>query len=154
SDDPAHHASPLDLAKLADEAMRHVAFTEWPGAATLPVPGLPPTTNRSPLPQRYAGATGVKTGYTSLAGNTLVDSAERDGRTLYAVVLGSQDSFADTTALLDYGFGAFQRPSPLAAGQEATAYRWSDQAVGAVAAEELAATVPAGAEVRWRVRLE
>ncbi|HEY8340025.1 MAG TPA: D-alanyl-D-alanine carboxypeptidase family protein [Egibacteraceae bacterium] len=154
SDDPAHHASPLDLAKLAEEAMRHEAFTEWAGAASLQVPGLPPMTNRNLLLQRYAGATGVKTGYTSLAGNTLVASAERDGRTLYAVVLGSQDSFADTTALLDYGFGAFQRPSPLAAGQEATAYRWSDQAVGAVAAEELAATVPAGAEVRWRVRLE
>lgn len=154
TDDANHHASPLDLARLAEVAMAHEDFAAWAGAASLQVPGLPPLTNRNLLLQRYDGATGVKTGYTALAGNTLVASAERDGRTLYAVVLGSDDSFADTIALLDHGFSAYARPTPLTAGEEATQYRWADEAVAAVAAEELAATVPADAKVVWRTRLD
>ncbi|HEX4776951.1 MAG TPA: D-alanyl-D-alanine carboxypeptidase family protein [Acidimicrobiia bacterium] len=37
----------------------------------------------------YAGATGMKTGYTTAAQNSLVASATRNGRTLVAVLLGS-----------------------------------------------------------------
>lgn len=57
----------------------------------------------------YPGVVGGKTGYTSLAGNTLVTCAERDGVRLIAVVLKSKQShYQDTKALLDYGF-AFQK---------------------------------------------
>ena len=57
----------------------------------------------------YPGIIGGKTGYTSLAGNTLVTGAERDGVRLIAVVLKSKNShYADTKALLDYGFAAMK----------------------------------------------
>lgn len=53
----------------------------------------------------YPGVVGGKTGYTSLAGNTLVTCVERDGVRLIAVVLKSRQShYQDTKALLDYGF--------------------------------------------------
>lgn len=53
----------------------------------------------------YPGVVGGKTGYTSLAGNTLVTCAERDGVRLIAVILKSkQTHYQDTKALLDYGF--------------------------------------------------
>lgn len=53
----------------------------------------------------YEGIIGGKTGYTSLAGNTLVTCAERDGVRLIAVILKSQSThYADTKALLDYGY--------------------------------------------------
>lgn len=57
----------------------------------------------------YSGIIGGKTGYTSLAGNTLVTCAERDGLKLITVVLnGHQTHYSDTKALLDFGFENFQ----------------------------------------------
>ena len=53
----------------------------------------------------YAGIIGGKTGYTSLAGNTLVTAVERNGVRLIAVVLKSAGThYTDTKAMLDYGF--------------------------------------------------
>lgn len=152
--DPAHRASPLDLARLAEVAMAHPEFAAWAGAATLGVPGLGTMTNRNELLGAYPGATGVKTGFTSLAGQTLVASAARRGRTLYAVVLGSEDRASDAAALLDHGFEDFARPAPLAAGQPMGSYRWADTATPLVAEEELATTVATESTVVWRTELD
>lgn len=60
-------------------------------------------------PRYYSGIVGGKTGYTSLAGNTLVTCAERDGVRLIAVIMKSKSThYADTKALLDYGFAVRQ----------------------------------------------
>jgi D-alanyl-D-alanine carboxypeptidase (penicillin-binding protein 5/6) len=53
---------------------------------------------------RYQGATGFKTGYTKLAGNTFVATATRGGRTLIVVVLDTWDTYGWATRLLDVGF--------------------------------------------------
>ena len=53
---------------------------------------------------RYAGATGLKTGYTALAGHTFVGTATRDGRTMIAVVLNSDDTYGVASKLMDKGF--------------------------------------------------
>lgn len=52
----------------------------------------------------YAGTYGLKPGWTPDAGYCLVAVAERDGRHLLAVVLGSAQHFTDAAILLDYGF--------------------------------------------------
>lgn len=59
------------------------------------------------------GALAGKTGYTSLAGNTLVTLAERDGRELIAVVLkGTQPQYyLDSVTLLDFAFDRFKNES-------------------------------------------
>ncbi len=62
---------------------------------------------------RYSGATGVKTGTTSAAGQCLVSSAERDGISLLCVAFKSTTTFAvakwqDATRLLDYGFSQYK----------------------------------------------
>lgn len=154
TNDPAHRASPLDLARLAEVAMAHPEFAAWAGAATLRVPGLGTMTNRNELLGNYPGATGVKTGFTSLAGQTLVASAARHGRTLYAVVLGSDDRASDASALLDHGFEDFGRPAPVAAGQRIGSYRWADTSTPVMAEEELAVTVPTESTVVWRTELD
>lgn len=60
------------------------------------------------MPEYYSGALGGKTGYTSLAGNTLVTFARRDGMTLVAVVLNGHSShYVDTRAMLNFGFKNF-----------------------------------------------
>lgn len=56
------------------------------------------------------GALAGKTGYTSLAGNTLVTLAERDGRKVVTVVLkGTQPQYyMDSRELLNFGLSSFQ----------------------------------------------
>lgn len=57
----------------------------------------------------YAGAFAGKTGYTSLAGNTLVTCAKREDMTLICVILnGHQTHYQDTKTLFDYGFRGFK----------------------------------------------
>ena len=152
--DEGHHASPLDLARLAAVAMSHPEFAEWAGADRIDVPDLGVLENRNELIGTYQGATGVKTGYTSVAGLCLVASATRGGHTLYAAVLGSENSFVDVAELLDYGFEAYERPEPLTAGQQAATYRWSGAEVPLYADRSLAQTVPLGTPVTWRVVLD
>lgn len=104
---PAHHASPRDLAVLAHEAMADRRFADIVGVRRADLPGIGTLETRNLLLDRYDGATGVKTGYMSASGLCLVASARRDGRDLFAVVLDSDDSFADVAALLDQGFDRF-----------------------------------------------
>ena len=50
----------------------------------------------------YEGANGFKTGYTEIAGHTLVATAKRNGRQCIAVILGSSDSgYTWAASLLD-----------------------------------------------------
>lgn len=154
TDDPQHRAAPLDLARLGAIAMAHPDFAAWAGASELTVEPFGPLANRNELLGVYPGITGIKTGFTSLAGQCLVASATRDGRTLYAVVLGSEDRVADVTALFDYGFDEFARPAPLAGGQLAGTYRWSDAEVDLLVAGDLARTVVAGTPMAWRAALQ
>jgi D-alanyl-D-alanine carboxypeptidase (penicillin-binding protein 5/6) len=60
--------------------------------------------NHNKLLARYPGATGLKTGYTSLAGNTFVGTASRDGRTMISVVLNTTNIYGISGTLMDKGF--------------------------------------------------
>ena len=67
--------------------------------------------NTNKLLRRYEGITGLKTGTTGGAGICISASATRNGLSLIAVILGapsSADRFDAATALLDYGFGAYE----------------------------------------------
>ena len=57
----------------------------------------------------YEGLVGSKTGYLSVAGQTLVSCAERDGMRLICVVLFEDNpyQYIDTVTLFDYGFENF-----------------------------------------------
>lgn len=70
----------------------------------------------------YEGCLGGKTGYTDQAWNTLVTIAERDGMELICVVLrtpGLNQSYWDTTELLDYAFDNFKEVEVSTAGLQA-----------------------------------
>lgn len=60
--------------------------------------------NLNSLLWTYSGTYGLKPGWTPDAEFCLVAVAERDGRHLLAVVLGSSQHFTDAAVLLDYGF--------------------------------------------------
>lgn len=88
---------------LADPELAEIATApshEWTGGDGQPHS----VTNLNAFLGAYPGAIGLKTGFTSRAGMTFVGAAERDGRTLVAVVLGSEAHYAHARELLDAGF--------------------------------------------------
>ncbi|MGW7357099.1 D-alanyl-D-alanine carboxypeptidase family protein [Streptomyces sp. NPDC054802] len=68
--------------------------------------------------EKYPGIIGVKNGYTSHAGNTLIAAARRDGRTLLVTVMNPQQGggravYEEARSLLDWGFAAAGRAEPV-----------------------------------------
>lgn len=118
--DPQHYTSAYDMALIAQAAFQNETFVTIDSSLYY---DLPPTRHnpdgfrvypghrmlKKNTPQYYAGVIGGKTGYTSLAGNTLVTCAEKNGMKLISVVLnGHLTHYTDTKALLDFGFSNFQ----------------------------------------------
>jgi D-alanyl-D-alanine carboxypeptidase len=71
--------------------------------------------NFNRLIDRFPGATGMKTGFICSSGYNLVASAERDGRSLIAVVFGAYGGKMrneEAAALLDSAFSTPQRAEP------------------------------------------
>lgn len=111
-DAPGHYTTARDLLEMTRVAMGRPEFVEVVKAKMLVFPSAPDGTPRTGSSTNlmlwsYQGTLGVKTGFTAQALLTYVAAAERDGRRLYAVVLGSDGDrahFADVTELFDYGF--------------------------------------------------
>lgn len=111
-DAPNHHSSAKDMLDLARAAMEHQEFQDIVRSRILVFPDAPDGSTRrgtttNLMLGEYEGAAGIKTGFTSQALLTFVATAVRDGRRLYAVVLGSDGRrahFEDATKLFDYGF--------------------------------------------------
>jgi D-alanyl-D-alanine carboxypeptidase (penicillin-binding protein 5/6) len=107
--DRGNYSSAWDMAAHARYAMRSPRFRTVVATAKKRVDWAAPTNwkiyvNHNHLLQRYRGADGIKTGWTTVAGHCLVASASRGKVRLIAVVLGSADAVADTTRILDLGF--------------------------------------------------
>lgn len=73
--------------------------------------GLTQSTNE--FLRLYPDATGIMTSSSVLAGNVVVASAERDGRTLIAVVLDAPDAIPIAADLLDRGFASDPDPGEI-----------------------------------------
>jgi D-alanyl-D-alanine carboxypeptidase len=120
-DTAGHYSSAADLAIIAGELLAEPVLREIVGLREAAVEGPEGTVtiqNRNLLLESYRGAVGIKTGYTLGAGNALVSAAVRRKRRLIGVVLRSADSFADSRALLDYGFAKLRRSVLLKRGAE------------------------------------
>ena len=110
-DDAGQYTTPRDMVVLARAVMAHPELA-WLAAQEQVVltDGTGQTTrweSTNELLGDFDGAIGVKTGWTTRSGDVLVAAAERDGRRIYAVVMGSDDANADAAALLERGFAAF-----------------------------------------------
>jgi D-alanyl-D-alanine carboxypeptidase (penicillin-binding protein 5/6) len=108
-DAPGHVSSAHDLAIMADHAMRDDRFAAIvrqidASVSTADGKRVFPLTNRNALIGRYAGAIGVKSGYTPGAGKCLVAWAERGSVRALVVLLGARDRWWDAVALLDKTF--------------------------------------------------
>lgn len=111
-DAPNHYSSANDLLVITKAAMEYPTFSEAVRSRSYAFPPAPDGTARiaqttNLMLGSYEGMAGVKTGFTFRALLTFVSTAERDGRSVYAIVLGSEGRrahFADAQLLLDYAF--------------------------------------------------
>lgn len=110
-DADGHVTSAHDIALMSRELIKHPKIFEyttlWMDSLRDGAFGL---VNTNKLVRFYQGATGLKTGSTSVAGFCISATAKRDGMDLIAVVMGSPTSkerFADASKMLDYGFANY-----------------------------------------------
>ena len=106
--DDAHYSTAADMAKLAQACMKNETVAKIVGTKSITL-GTRTFTNHNKLLTQYPGCEGMKTGYTELAGRTLVSCARRDGQLLLCVTLKDPDDWKDHAALFDYGFETFPR---------------------------------------------
>lgn len=112
-DEDGHVTSSYDIALMSRELLRnHPDITRyttiWMDSLR---DGKSELVNTNKLIKNYQGATGLKTGSTSLALFNLSASATRDGLSLIAVVMRApttKDRFSCARKLLDYGFSNYE----------------------------------------------
>ncbi|MFA9428607.1 D-alanyl-D-alanine carboxypeptidase family protein [Egicoccus sp. AB-alg2] len=143
--DDANRLSALDLATIARAALAEPELRPLLALRETTTPVVGPRENRNELLQRYDGATGVKTGFTLAAGNSLIASAQRDGRELIAVVLDAGDDparFEQAAQLLDLGFDDFTRHELTSVVDLAVAGGWQTFTAGPVTVSAPGAATP------------
>lgn len=101
-----------DLASIAGYAIQDPFFKEVVGTEEIIVGSqdgkyVHRLTNINKLVGKVDGVLGIKTGWTENARENLVGYIERDGKKIITVVLGSQDRFGDTKALIEWIFNNF-----------------------------------------------
>ncbi len=125
-DAPGQVTSVYDLALFARAGLARSDFRHYCSTITYAFPGRrakqpgkPRKTyqiyNQNPmLVDGFAGAIGVKTGYTTLAGRTFVGAAERGGHTMLVTLMGIRDSSAaDAESLLTWAFREHSKVTPV-----------------------------------------
>ncbi|WP_217249974.1 D-alanyl-D-alanine carboxypeptidase family protein [Streptomyces sp. AC602_WCS936] len=127
-DAPGQVSSAYDLAVFGRAGLRNPDFARYCAKVDAMFPGRDGdsygimNTNRlltgADGVEPYPGLIGIKNGYTSNAGNTLIAAARRDGRTLVVTVMNPQEGgghavYEEARALLDWGFEADGRVDPV-----------------------------------------
>jgi D-alanyl-D-alanine carboxypeptidase (penicillin-binding protein 5/6) len=113
-----HHSTPYDLALITRYALNVPGFielTNTPAATFSSNKREYSFSNRNRLLHEYAGANGVKTGFTNKAGHCFVGAARRNDMQLISVVLasgwgekGKAQKWIDTKNVLNFGFDNFE----------------------------------------------
>lgn len=111
-DEDGHITSAYDVALMSRELMKHEEIFDYTGIWLDSLrDGATQIVNTNKLLRSYDGITGLKTGTTGEAGSCISATAQRNGLSLIAVVLGAESGkqrFKDAAALLDYGFANFE----------------------------------------------
>lgn len=111
-DEQGHITSAYDVALMSRELITHEQIFDYSSIwLDYLRNGETQIVNTNKLLRSYDGITGLKTGTTGDAGSCISATAERDGLSLIAVVLGAdsgKERFRDAASLLDYGFANFE----------------------------------------------
>ena len=106
--DEEHYTTARDMATIAFEAMKDPAFREIVSAenrvSERENDEYTNFYNKNKTIFQYDGGTGVKIGYTTDSGRTLVASSTRGDKSMICVVMSAPDWFNDAYRLMDYGY--------------------------------------------------
>lgn len=118
--DPNHYTTPYDMALIMRAAIQNPSYLEIYESTTHTIPATNKHAEALPIAQkhallkrgadRYEYAVAGKTGYTVIAGYTLVTFAAKDNIELICVTMGCDSSvsqYSTTRTLFDYGFHNF-----------------------------------------------
>ncbi|WP_243296882.1 D-alanyl-D-alanine carboxypeptidase family protein [Bacillus litorisediminis] len=112
SDD--HYSTAYDMAILTSYAMKNEAYKKIAGTKVYRAPNPYEKWDRvwrnknKLLTRLYEHSTGGKTGYTKLAGRTLVSTASLDNMNLVAVTLNAPSDWNDHINMFEYAFDTFE----------------------------------------------
>ena len=111
-DEDGHYSTAHDLAVISRALISYPEVTKYTTIWQDTIrDGAFELTNTNKLVRFYDGATGLKTGSTSKAGNCISATAKRNNLELIAVSLGADTSanrFNDAKRILDYGFANYK----------------------------------------------
>ena len=111
-DEEGHITSAYDVALMSRELIKHEEIFNYTSIWLDTLRGgETQIVNTNKLLKTYDGITGLKTGTTGDAGSCISATAERNGLSLIAAVLGADSGtqrFKDAAALLDYGFANYE----------------------------------------------
>jgi len=161
---PNHYSTAHDLAIIARHAMKNEKFREIVCKTDYTIE----PTNKVDEPRYFLNtnrllrkgdyhmpeAKGIKTGYTSQAGNCLVSFASNNGVDIISVVLGGKvlpnnksEVYEDSTTLLQYGLKSYSKQTILSKGsvvQEVTPKKSGNEILQLVAQNSINAIVENG----------
>ncbi len=149
-DEPGHYSTAQDIATLSRYAMTYPAFRDLVRRRAVVIARGSESRrleSSNLLLGRYRGANGIKTGWTSDAGYSVVASARRAGEELVAVVLGTDsesERFDDAARMLDWGFSHYRPMRIATAGSvvgTATVTDYDDRFVPVLAAQDATRTI-------------
>ena len=111
-DNPHHYSTASDLDKMTREALKNpdlsrIFATKGTEVQSLDKRYSHKLVNLNKLLSEINGVLGVKTGYTENAKENLVTLVERDEHRILTVVLGSDDRFGDSKALIEWAYQNF-----------------------------------------------
>lgn len=162
-DEENNYSSAADLLEITSAAMEYEMFRELVGQtqATIQTTGAEDreiqtyTTNE--LLSQYPPANGVKTGTSSEAGYMLISSAEAQGESYLAAVLGTDTEEAVNTSseeLLRYAFSSFEQRPLVEEGQvyDEKEIPFRSRTIELTAADTITGTVEEGANVERNIR--
>ena len=105
--DENHYTTPLDLAKITAKAYKNRDFLRIVSSKMRKIEIDDEEiviANKNKMLKLYAGANGVKTGFTKSSGRCLVSGARRGDMQLISVVLNCGDMWNESVRLLNLGF--------------------------------------------------
>ena len=145
---PEHYSTPRDLATLAFHLLSdYPEYYHYFGEKEYTYNNIHQA-NRDPLLGKVAGADGIKTGHTDIAGNGLIGSARRDGRRLILVINGLPDEKAraeEGARLMEWGFHNFENRTLFKKGEaigQAKVWLGQEEEVPLVAEKDFTAVLP------------
>lgn len=163
-DDPDHRSSARDLAEIARLALDYPELREILGTRSAVIDAGSSASTRREIPLQntnellgsYPPATGVKTGTTPAAGESLVASASAGDESYVNVFLDAEDRFGAAAEGLEYGFSAYDRRAVIEEGRAYSAEPLPSRPepeVWLAAGEEAEALVANDAGVEHRVEV-